>query len=213
MYRYILFDFDGTVYDTVEGIAKSVRYAINQYGIDEPEMALRRFAGPPLRDKFMEEYGFSEKQAMEAIGIFRERYLPVGLYESRAFEGIAETLQKLRSSGCATAVATSKPQSLAEKLLRDAGIFGLFNAVCGSSIDGGDDAKWQVTKRAMTSIGADAAETVLVGDTKYDVEGAHICGVPCIGVRWGYAAEGELENAGADYIAENMDELINIVLK
>lgn len=213
MFRYILFDFDGTVYDTVEGIARSVRYAINKYGIDEPETALRRFAGPPLRDKFMEEYGFSEEQAMEAIRIFRERYLPVGLYESRAFEGIAELLAELRKAGCKTAVATSKPQPLAEKLLRDAGIFDLFDAVCGSSIDGGDDAKWQVAKRAMEALGADPSETALIGDTKYDVEGAHRCKIPCIGVRWGYAAEGELESAGADYIAAGMDELINIVLK
>lgn len=212
MYKYVFFDFDGTVFDTVEGITKSVRYAINKVGIDAPAEELRCFAGPPLEDMFMETFGFDRKGAEQAVADFRERYLPIGLYESRVFPGAADLLRELRAAGCKLGIATSKPQPLAEELLAREGIIGLFDAISGSDPAGGDNSKQVVTMKAMERLGASPADTVLVGDTKYDVIGAHQCGIKCIGVRYGYAAEGELEKAGADYIAENMDEIKNIIL-
>lgn len=212
MYKYVLFDFDGTVFDTVEGITKSVRYAINKVGIDAPLEELRCFAGPPLGDMFMETFGFDRKGAEQAIADFRERYLPIGLYESRVFPGAAALLRELGAAGCKLGIATSKPQPLAEELLARESIIGLFDAISGSNPVGGDNSKREVTMKAMELLGASPADTVLVGDTKYDVIGAHQCGIKCIGVRYGYAAEGELEKAGADYIAENMDEIKSIIL-
>jgi phosphoglycolate phosphatase len=102
---------------------------------------------------------------------------------------------------------------LAEWLLEQEGMTGLFKVICGSSSEGNNNAKWQVLQRAMDALGATADNSVLVGDTKYDVEGAKRCGVSCIGVRYGYAAPGELENAGAVAIAENMDELLQLLTK
>ena len=211
MYKNILFDFDGTVFDTVEGITKSAQYALKKQGIEAGLDELRCFAGPPLVDKFMEVYGFDRETAEQATRDFKERYVPIGVHECRVFPGIKSLLEALREKGFQVGLATSKPQVLAEQLLAQEDMTELFMAICGSSSDGNNSAKWQVLKRAMEELGAKPEDTVLVGDTKYDVEGARLCGVPCIGVAYGYAAPGELEQAGAIAIAENMDELLEIL--
>ncbi len=201
MVSCVLFDFDGTVFDTVEGITKSVRYAVNKLGLDAAPESLRCFAGPPLADMFMEHFGFDRGTAMRAVADFRERYRPIGLYECRVFPGIKELLLKLREAGCLLGIATSKPQPLAEELLDREGMRGLFDVIAGSREDGNNDAKADVLRRAMEALNVGAEDTVLVGDTKYDAVGARQCGVPCIGAGWGYAAAGELEQAGVLVIA------------
>ena len=208
----ILFDFDGTLHDTVEGITKCVRYAINKRGMDAELSELRCFAGPPLVDMFMEKFGFDREEAEKATRDFRERYVPIGLYESRSFPGVRELLIALREKGKRLAVASSKPQSLIEELLRREGLETLFDAICGAGDNGEGNAKWEVIARAMKSLGAIREETVLVGDTRYDVEGAHRCGIPCIGVAYGYAAPGELEEAGAEAIAADLEELLKLLI-
>lgn len=212
MFDCILFDFDGTVFDTVEGIAKSVRYALNKVGLDAELESLRCFAGPPLADKFMEVYGFDRTAAEQAVRDYRERYRPIGMNECRVFPGIKELLEKLRAAGKTVGIATSKPQELAEELLRRENMLGLFQVICGSLPNGNDSAKWQVVQRAMELCGAAKENTILVGDTKYDVAGAHKVGIACVGVRYGYAAEGELEAAGADAIVEDLPELESFLL-
>ena len=208
----VLFDFDGTVFDTVEGITKSIQYALRKHGRDAALEDLRCFAGPPLVDKFMEVYGVTREEAEQLVTDFRERYVPIGVYESSPFPGIRELLEALRAAGKKVAVATSKPQPLAELLLERAGLRKLFDVVVGSGGGVNNDAKWQIVTRTMELCGAKPENCVLVGDTKYDVEGARKCGIPCIGVRWGYAAEGELEAAGALTVAETAGE-IDIILK
>ena len=208
----VLFDFDGTVFDTVEGITKSIQYALRKHGRDAALEELRCFAGPPLVDKFMEVYGVTREEAEQLVTDFRERYVPIGVYESSPFPGIRELLEALRAAGKKVAVATSKPQPLAELLLERARLRELFDVVVGSGAGVNNDAKWQIVTRAMELCGAKPENCVLVGDTKYDVEGARKCGIPCIGVRWGYAAEGELEAAGALTVAETAGE-IDIILK
>lgn len=212
MYKYILFDFDGTVFDTVEGITKSVQYAINKFGLDDRLDFLRQFAGPPLTDKFMEVYGFTREQAEQAVVYFRERYQPIGLYECGIFPGVKDMLRELKNAGFVLGIATSKPQHLAEKLLEGEGMTELFDVICGSGLSANDDSKASVLRRAMEKLAAVPAETVLVGDTKYDVLGAKACGIDCIGVRYGYAAQGELEDAGAKYIVEDVPELTKLIM-
>ena len=207
MFKYILFDFDGTVFDTVEGITKSVRYAINLRGMDAELDSLRCFAGPPLVDMFMEHFGFTQAEAEQATADFRVRYEPTGLHECCVFPGVAELLKALRAHGLVTAVATSKPEKLARELLEENNMLGLFDAICGSRSNGNNSEKWQIVSRVMESLGAVPEETVLVGDTKYDVLGAHRCGIKCIGVEYGYAAPGELAAAGADYILPDIPAL------
>lgn len=212
MIETVLFDFDGTVFDTVEGIVRSVQHALRKQGIEAEDASLVRFAGPPLQYSFMEYIGLSEADALRAIADFRERYLPVGVYESRPFPGIGELLDELRAAGKKVGIATSKPQPLAETLLERAGLREKFDVVRGSDPKVVDNEKWQVVTWAMADVGAEAATTVLVGDTKFDVAGAHRCGIPCVGVRYGYAAPGELESAGADVIVDDMAQLRRYLL-
>ena len=212
MYRYLFFDFDGTLYDTVEGITRCVQYALRKRGMDAPLDSLRCFAGPPLDDMFMEKFGFTREDAEQAVRDFRERYVPIGLYESRPFPGLKDLLRDLHAAGYRLAVTTSKPQVLAEELLRREDLHNLFDCICGAAEEGEGNAKWQVLRRAMERLHAPEGESVLIGDTKYDVAGAKRCGIPCIGVGYGYAAEGELEQAGADAVAADLDALRGMLL-
>ena len=134
MYRYVLFDFDGTVFDTLEGITKSVRFAINKVGMDAPLSELKCFAGPPLFEMFEERFGFTPEEANQAVRDFRERYVPIGVYESRVFQGVKELLRELRAAGIVTGIATSKPQHLAEELLGREKMIGLFDVISGLSL-------------------------------------------------------------------------------
>ena len=207
----ILFDFDGTVFDTVEGITKSIQHAIRKHGMDAELEELRCFAGPPLVDKFMEVFGVPDEEAEQLVVDFRERYAPIGVYESEPFPGIHDLLAALRRAGKTLGVATSKPQNMAELLLERSGLLDCFDVIVGSDPKLNNNAKWEVVTRAMERCGATPECTVLIGDTKYDVAGARHCGIPCVGVRWGYASEGEMEEAGAAAMVETMEDLLALL--
>ena len=206
-WRTVLFDFDGTIFDTVEGITKSAQYALAKHGIHEPLDRLRCFAGPPLAEKFMEVYGVTQPEAEQLVAEFRERYVPIGVYESSPFSGIKELLIRLRQAGLKLGVATSKPQTLAELLLERANMKDCFDVIVGSTPGPGNDKKWQIVQRALALSETAPEAAVLVGDTKYDAIGAARCGVACLGVAWGYGAPGELEAAGVLGIAADPAEL------
>ena len=211
MYDTILFDFDGTVFDTVEGISKSARYAINRLGLDAPLEELRCFAGPPLVPMFQEKFGFDYEKAVEATRLFRERYKVQGLHESRPFPGMKELLEELRRIGKKTGIATIKQQLLAEQLLEEAGMRVLFDVICGSPLTK-SLTKRELAEQAMAQLGSDPARTVLVGDTRYDAEGAKEAGIAFIGAGYGYAVPGELAAAGARQIADSVEELAALLL-
>ena len=158
-------------------------------------------------DIFMEKFGFSHEKAWEARGLFQERYIPIGVYESRPFPGMKDFLSALKDRGLTLAVATSKPLELAEQLLQSAGMRELFTVVRGSTLGGNNNSKQAVVESVIAALGAKKEDCVLIGDTKYDVAGAHAAGIACIGVRYGYAAPLELETAGADAIADDLAQL------
>jgi len=213
MLQYLLFDFDGTLFDTVEGITKSIRYALNKRGIDAQLESLRCFAGPPLVDKFMEVYGFDREDAEQAVRDFRERYRPIGINECRVFPGVKDLLGELREAGYTLGIATSKPQPMAEELLRREGMLALFDAIVGSRETNNNSTKADVLRAVMEELGAAASDSLMIGDTKYDVAGAKLCGVGCVGVGWGYAESGELEAAGAEFLAPDLDALRELLLR
>ena len=155
MFQTVLFDFDGTVFDTVDGITKSIQFALSKHGKDTELEELRCFAGPPLVDKFMEVYGVTQEEAEQLVVDFRERYRPIGIYESAPFPGIRELAEKLHAAGKKVGIATSKPQSMAELLLERHGLSGCFDAVCGSEPGLNNNAKWEVVLRAMQACGAE----------------------------------------------------------
>ena len=206
MYKNILFDFDGTVFDTVKGIERSVKYALDKNGIVLSVDSFRRFAGPPFKVIFKENYGFDDELIVKIIEAFREDYLPYGIYESSPFPGIAELLDELRQNGF-------KPRTMAVELLERSGLYGKFDVISGQIAEGIETlTKAEIVRGAMDMLGAAPEDTVLVGDTKYDVVGGHEAGLKVIGVRYGYAESGELENAGADIIVETLGDLKNLFL-
>lgn len=209
MKDYILFDFDGTVFDTAEGITKCVQYALNKMGIEAELSELMCFAGPPLTEMFSLKYGMSESEAERATELYRERYLPTGWMECKPFDGMHDLLLKLRADGKKLAVATSKPTHLAQRILEHYNMTADFDLICGSEFDGTRGQKWEVIEYVLERFGISPDEAIMVGDRKYDVLGAKKCGLDCIGVRFGYAEPNELEEHGAVYIAETADDLYN----
>ena len=213
MKNYVLFDFDGTVFDSAEGITKSVQYALGKMGIEAELKDLMCFAGPPLDEMFSLRYGMSPEQAHRAVELYRERYTPIGWAECSPFPGMHELMGRLRKKGIKLAVATSKPRHFAQRILEKYDMQNDFDIFCGSELDGTRGQKWEVIEYALSQFGIAPSEAIMVGDRKYDVIGAKKCGVPCIGVRFGYAEPGELESEGAVYVAEDADDLYEYLIK
>lgn len=213
MYKYILFDLDGTLTDPKEGITKCVQYALASVGIDEPDLdKLEPFIGPPLHESFMEFYGFDRENAMKLVEKYRERFNDIGIYENNIYPGIADMLKTLKEKGCRLSIASSKPTVLVERILDYFAIDKYFDAVVGSNLDGTRTKKEEVVAEALRQLQCVKDKTAMVGDRRFDIEGARAFGLTGIGVAFGYAAENELEEAGADYIADTVEELQNLLL-
>ncbi len=198
-YDVILFDLDGTLTDSAEGIVNCAEYALNLMGITEPDRSrLLRFIGPPLVDSFMDFYGMSREDALKAVALYRERFPVKGIFENRVYEGIPEALDMLKKAGKRLAVATSKPEVYAKRILEHFELAEYFEAVTGAELNGERNAKSEVIEECLKRLGnPDKGTVLMVGDRKHDVIGAKACGVDCAGVKFGYAEENELENAGA----------------
>lgn len=212
---YVLFDLDGTLTDPKEGITRSVQYALEDFGIHEPDLdQLTCFIGPPLAESFREYYGFDEVEAARAVKKYRERFSDVGIYENRVLEGTQDMLAALKAAGRVVCLATSKPEVFAKKILKKYGLDGFFDVAVGSELDGRRGTKAEVIEEALRRAGAQnqREKAVMVGDRRQDIEGAKQCGLSSIGVQFGYAEPGELEKAGADYVAGSMEELKNVLL-
>lgn len=242
-YKYVLFDLDGTLTDSKEGITGSVQYALKAFGIEEPDMEkLTPFIGPPLRESFMKFYGFGEEQAEAAVAKYREWFVPKGMFQNRIYPGVKEMLKELKEKGAVLAVASSKPQVFVEKILRYFEIYDDFTVIVGSELNGTRDSKEEVVEETLARLwrnaesaeGTDAADrtesadgtditgktdtgirtdTVMVGDRRFDVEGGKAHGLVTVGVTFGYAEEGELESAGADYVVDSVEALRRILIQ
>ena len=173
--RYILFDLDGTLTDSKEGIFKSAQYALSKLDITPPPLSdMNWVVGPPIRQSFAERYGLSEEDALRGLRFYQERFGKVGYLENRVYPGVAEMLQTLVDAGCTLAVATSKPAFYATRILEHFALDGYFAYISGSEMDGTNGAKSAVVARAMQEIGADPAETAMVGDRRYDMQSARV---------------------------------------
>ena len=225
--KYILFDLDGTLTDSSEGITKSVQYALDKLGITEnDEAVLKRYIGPPLDESFAKFHGLSREDALKAVNYYRERYKDTGIYENRLFDGIKELLSSLKKEGYITALATCKPEPFALKILEHFNLSKYFTVACGSNLDGTRKYKNEIIEEVfarlnrlegngeLTEAVLDEmkADSIMVGDRKDDIYGAHNADIEAVGVRFGYAADGELEEAGADYIVNTVFELTALLL-
>lgn len=214
-FEYCLFDLDGTLTDPREGITRSVQYALRSFGIEEPDLTrLEVFIGPPLTDSFMEFYGFTKEQAKEAVLAYRERFAPVGILENRVFPEIPSMLSGLKKRGITLAVASSKPVNFVHQILEHFDLEQYFSVVVGSELDGTRSAKEEVVEESLGQLGVlelapeeRYSRCAMIGDRKFDIEGAKAWGLTGVGVSFGFAPTGELEAAGADFIADSVREL------
>ena len=213
MFQSILFDLDGTLTDAAPGITNSVKYALSKFGIDETDdNKLRKFLGPPLISSFMEFYGFSKEKAQKAVEYYREYFVPHGIFENEVYSGIPKLLQKLKADGKTLIIATSKPETFAVQIAEHFEIDSYFDLIAGSNLDNTRSKKAQVIEYALETLGIlDRAHAVMIGDRKHDIKGAKKTGLRSIGVLYGYASPGELENAGADFTANSPEELSTII--
>lgn len=217
MYKIILFDLDGTLTDSSEGICKSLQYALERIGRPVPELKeLECFIGPPLKTSFKLYQNLEGPEAERAIAFYRERYAKVGKFENKPYDGIIELLGKLKDAGYILAVATGKPELYAGDIIEHFGMGEYFTEVVGGDLEGKRDRKEDVIREVLKRLSVTAEEAcecaVMIGDRHFDVEGAKAVGIDCIGVTFGFGNATELKEAGADYIADSVTELWQLIV-
>ena len=212
--QYVLFDLDGTLTDSMPGITNCARYALEMFGIyPQNQEELLPYIGPPLVYSFATFHGLTKEQAEQAVAYYRERFSTVGWRENEVYEGVRELLDELQGRGVALMVATSKPDVFTNRILEHFDLARYFTFVAASTLDEKRSEKADVIAYLLENhpeIHGD--NCVMIGDRKYDVLGAHRCGLSAIGVLYGYGDREEMEAAGADFIVESIEELRNLLL-
>jgi phosphoglycolate phosphatase len=210
MYTTVLFDLDGTLVDSGEGVLKCAELALRHFNLPIPSPEeMRTFVGPPLRDSFL-RFGCTEEMAQEAIAVYRSRYTTVGKFELFVYPGIEKLLQDLTAAGCRLYVATSKPEAVSVEILNHLGLAKYFTYIAGADQNQGRSTKSEVITHLLAQVGKlDGA--LMVGDTAYDVIGAAEHGIPCAGVSWGYGTVESLEAAHPAVIVNTTEELLQFI--
>ena len=211
MGKTILFDLDGTITDSGEGIINCVIYALERFGLPIPERdSLRYFVGPPLHESFIKQ-GVPAERAEEAVAVYRERYVPTGMFENSPYPGIRKVLETLKTKGHTLYVASSKPEWMCIEILKHFNLDQYFEQICGATMDTSRTNKEAVIAYLIEQNGK-TDNMIMVGDTKFDVIGAKFHGIPCVGVSWGYGTVEEMEEAGASSVVYSMDDLLKALL-
>jgi phosphoglycolate phosphatase len=210
----ILFDLDGTLTDSAPGITSSLARMFAALGQPVPSPAqLIEYVGPPLLDSLQTLGGMTEPAAREALAVYRADYAEHGAFDSAVFPGIRGLLERLHAAGIPLAIATSKPEVQATRILEHFGLAQYFDVIAGATEDESRSAKADVVAEALRRLeerGVDLAHTVMVGDRQYDVEGAGVHGLPTILVEWGYGSPAEA--AGAIAVVHSADQLSSLLL-
>lgn len=207
-YDVVLFDLDGTLCETGEGIRNSIRYALAAMKKPVPdEETLRRFIGPPLRDSFRQFCRMTEAEISEGVRLFRARYDSVGWMETKLYPGVRDLLQKLSNSDARVATATSKPEHAAKRIIAHFGIDRYFDEIVGSLPESRTTKKELIPYSVSLCGGKEGDSVLMVGDTSFDARGARETGVDFVGVLWGYGSQAEMQREGAKYFVKDAREL------
>ena len=215
-YDYVIFDFDGTVTDTGEGILKSLQYSFEQMGHEVPDLSdLKKFIGPPIHYSYVNFYGIDESEVEQYIKKYRERYKKTGIYECFVYDGMLETLKTLRENGVKLGIASSKPIKLVYDVMEYLRLTEYFDAVVGTQFDDSNHpGKTDLVLQSMEKLGdKDKKRTLMVGDRFFDIDGAAGAGVDSVGVTYGYGSREEFMEHNATYIVDSPKDILNIVLK
>lgn len=212
-YKYLLFDLDGTLCETKTGVQKCFNYALSFFGMEEKDYtALDDVIGPPILDSLMIR-GLTKKQAELGLEKYRERYNTIGIFEElKVFYGMEDVLKKCKDKGYIISTATSKPEHYAKLILEKLDIAKYFDLIAGATFDESRNTKEKVLEYVLEKLNVKSKnEVLLIGDTKFDLLGAIDVGIDAVGVRFGYAREGELEmykNAGIFDTAKELEEFL-----
>ena len=209
-YDYYLFDFDGTLCDTTEGIFNSVIYSLKCFGIEETDMEkLHFFVGPPLFESYKTLYGVTDEEAKYLIEKYRERYRVKAAEESRLYDGIREMLQKLKAKGNKIAIASSKPEIFVKEISDYHNISQYYDFISAEKLSNNHSSKAQLITTCLEHFGNPSKESVImIGDRFYDIDGAKAVDLDSAGAIYGFGTEEELRNAGATYILSSPDDII-----
>lgn len=223
MYQYVLFDLDGTLTDPKVGITKGVQYALKYLGIEENNLdKLEPFIGPPLTDSFHEFYGMNEEDCQTAVVKYREYYSKTGVKENEIYPGMKEMLSNLKEKGIVLLTASSKPEDYVHIILNHFDIEQYFDMVVGSTKDGSRSTKIEVMEEAFRRLRehakrcgkqVDLKSVLMVGDRKFDIEGANHFEIDSAAVTYGYAPEGELIASNPTYLADSVLQLEEVILQ
>ena len=211
MGKTIIFDLDGTLTDSGEGIINCATLALQHFGLPVPDrQAMGVFVGPPLHDTFL-KFGVPEDKVEEAVKVFRSRYTTVGKFENTPYPGVHSMLQALKEHGHTLLIATSKPENMAIEILEKFELAQYFDRICGATLDRSRINKEDVIAYLLKCSNANQSR-IMVGDTAFDVIGAAAHGIATVGVSWGYGSTVEMKNAGAVAIADTMEQLLAILI-
>lgn len=212
MFDYLFFDLDGTLTDPAQGITNSFIHALKYFGIEIPSYeTLCTFIGPTLPETFKTQFGFDEQKVAEGVKKYREYFATKGLLENSVYPGIPELLAGLKAAGKKLVVATSKPEEYSVRIIEHFGLAQYFENVCGSLMDESRSKKDEVIAYAIERNHiSDKSKILMIGDRKHDILGAKKIGLKSCGVLFGYGSRKELEEAGADFISENVSRLDKI---
>lgn len=217
MFDYYFFDLDGTLTDPAEGITNSFVHAIKYFGLEVPSYEkLCTFIGPPLVATFQKEFGFDDEKSMEGVKKYREYFAQKGIFENKVYDGIENVLAHLQSKRKHLLVATSKPEEYSVKILEHFGLAKYFDFICGSNMDETRSKKEEVIDyalekcRAVNKADFDKSKVLMIGDREHDIIGAKKNGIKSCGVLYGYGSKKEFEAAGADYIVDNVRNLLEL---
>ncbi|MCL2354465.1 MAG: HAD-IA family hydrolase [Oscillospiraceae bacterium] len=212
-YKNILFDLDGVITDSGEGIMKSVKHALDYFSIEiKDEVELRRFVGPPLKDSFAKFYNFSEEETKLAIEKFREYFTVKGMYENKVYEGIDELLEELTKTGKKVFVVTSKPEKFSIQILEYFDLAKYFTGISASTMDLSKSKKAELIKDALENYKLKLEETVMIGDRAEDIIGANENNADSIGVLYGYGDYEELYKVQSTHIVKDVIELRELLI-
>lgn len=212
-YSIILFDLDGTLTDSSQGIINAIVYALKKMGVNDYDMSLlKKFLGPPLHESFEKFFHFDKKESLQAVEYYREYFSTKGLFENKVYCGITDLLKTLKENGNTLILATSKPQPFTDRIMQHFDLVKYFDFIAGSNMDTTRSKKAEIIEYAITECNIkDKSSVVMVGDRAEDMIGAQTVGIDSIGVEYGYGTFDELENAGATYIAKTVEELKSLL--
>ena len=212
--KCVLFDLDGTLFDTSEGIKMCYRHGLAHFGVSvKDDSELDRVIGPSLYDSYSRFYGLEGEAITEAVRLYRELYGKEGIYRLRMYDGVEKMLQAIKQSGSLIGLATMKPHNMAEKILDFSGLKKYFDVICGANSDGSMSDKLLLINACLMRVGfTDKSRVYMVGDRFYDMDGAKAAGVHSVGVTYGFGSREELAEAVAEWIVDSADEVVRVII-